>query len=46
MIKTVSIIEIQKILPSIHLIGKASRIMHLAVSIKVIIELFGLVSKN
>jgi len=33
-------------LPSTHLIGKASRTIDFAVSIKVIIELFGLVSKN
>ena len=30
----------------LHLIGSASRTIDLAVSIKVIIELFGLVSKN
>ena len=29
-----------------HLMGNASRIMHLAVSIRVIMELLGLVSKN
>ena len=31
---------------NLHLIGMASRTIDLAVSIKVIIELFGLVSKN